>query len=467
MSEVPLPAGDTGFWTLERVADALGAGAAGPAGASPIARVSTDTRTVGPGDLFVALRGERFDAHDFLGEAVGRGAAAVVVSDPRRGVGLGVPVYAVPDTLVALGALGRYRRRAWGGAGKPVIAVAGSNGKTTTKELIRAALNSVLEVHATSANYNNQIGVPLTLLGTPDGADVAVVEVGTNARGEIAALRRIVEPDVAVITSVGEEHLEGLGDLAGVLAEEAEICVGAGLAIVPAVQPEVVAAARTRARQVVSAGLDAGDVRATRWRLTDDGRGEVTVDDVTLTLPLRGAHNLANAMLAFAVARSCGVPAAAAAAGMAAMPAPPMRVTWESLGCATLINDAYNANPASTRAALDLLASVGGSRQHVAVLGTMRELGPAGPTLHDEMARRALDTPAQVVAGIGEFAAALTRAGAGDPRVVTGADVEELWPRLRERLSPDAVILLKASRGVRLERLVPLLAEWAAANGAR
>jgi UDP-N-acetylmuramoyl-tripeptide--D-alanyl-D-alanine ligase len=443
----------TAFWSLDRVAQALGTG---PRGSTALSGVSTDTRTVGAGQLFVALIGERFDAHEFVPTAVARGCAAAVVSRPVAG--LGIPLYVVPDTVVALGALGRYRRRAWS---KPVVAVAGSNGKTTTKDLLRAALGSMLTVHATQGNLNNQIGVPLTLLALPDDADIAVIEVGTNVPGEIALLRAIVEPQVAVVTSVGEEHLEGLRDLAGVLAEESAIFDGVELAVVPASQPEIGAAAAGRAGRVLSAGLDSGDVRAETWRLRDDGSGELTVDGTTVAVPLRGAHNLRNTMLALAVARAAGVSFARAARGIAAMPLPTMRSAWETLGRATLINDAYNANPASARAALELLATVGGGRQRVAVLGTMRELGAAADALHAEIAARALSSGADIVAGIGAFGAALEAAAAGDPRVVTAADVDDLWPRLAPRLAPDAVILLKASRGVRLERLIPHLTDWA------
>jgi UDP-N-acetylmuramoyl-tripeptide--D-alanyl-D-alanine ligase len=441
------------FWTLDRVAQALGTG---PRGTTPLVGVSTDTRTVGSGEVFVALIGDRFDGHEFLRTAVERGCAAAVVSRPISG--LGIPLYVVPNTVAALGALGRYRRRAWG---KPVVAVAGSNGKTTTKELLRAALGSMLTVHATQGNLNNQIGVPLTLLALPDDADIAVIEVGTNEPGEIALLRAITEPQVAVLTSVGEEHLEGLHDLAGVLAEESAVFDGAELAVVPAAQPEIAAAAQGRAARVLSAGLDAGDVRAEWWRLDDDGTGVLCLDGTTVTVPLRGAHNLRNAMLALAVARAAGIPAERAAAGIAAMSAPSMRSAWETLGRATLINDAYNANPASARAALDLLAAVGGGRQRVAVLGTMRELGPEADALHAEIARRALGTAVDIVAGIGAFATALEAAAPGDPRIITAGDVDDLWPRLAPRLAPDAVILLKASRGVRLERLVPHLTDWA------
>jgi UDP-N-acetylmuramoyl-tripeptide--D-alanyl-D-alanine ligase len=166
-------------------------------------------------------------------------------------------------------------------------------------------------------------------------------------------------------------------------------------------------------------------------------------------------------MLALAVARACGVPLAVAAAGLRGVASPPMRTAWAQLGRATLINDAYNSNPASARAALDLLDAVGTGRQRVVVLGTMRELGAAGPALHAEIARRALASPFEVIAGVGEFASALDQAGGSDPRLVTAPDIDDLWPRLRERLAPDAVILLKASRGMRLERLVPPLTEWA------
>ena len=448
------------FWTLARAADALGV--ALPHEDRPIRAVTTDTRAIGAGDLFVALRGDRFDAHDFLADAVAKGAAALVVSDAGRAAGLGVPVLVVADTLAALGRLGRYRRRAWRGT---VIAVAGSNGKTSTKELLRAALGAGRRVHATAGNLNNQIGVPLTLLALSEVADVAVVEVGTNYPGEIAILRAIVEPDVAVLTSIGEEHLEGLGDLAGVLREEAAVFAGVPLAITPAAQPEVAALARAMAGRVLDAGLDAGDVHAERWAIDGEGRGTLVLGGVEVMVPLRGAHNLRNAVLALVAARECGVGLAAAAAGIARMPAPSMRSAWEPLGRATLLNDAYNANPASARAALDLLDGLGAGRQRVVVLGSMRELGAAAPAMHAEVARYALATGADVVAGVGDFAPVLAPLAAADPRIVAAPDVDELWPLLAPRLAPDAVVLLKASRGMRLERIVPYLRSWAGVTG--
>ena len=283
------------FWTLARISQALGVG---PADARPLAGITTDTRKLRPGECFVALKGEAFDAHDFLAEAVAAGAAALVVHDARRAATLGVPVFEVPDTLIALGALGRYRRLAWG---RPVIAVGGSNGKTSTKELLKAVLGSRFTVHATTGNLNNRIGVPLTLLALDDAADVAVIEAGTNAPGEISILRDIIHPDLAVVTTVQEEHLEGLGDLAGVMAEELSLTDQVPVAVVPGAEPAVVAEARRRA------GRTLAPVLPSAHGLYADGRGWIDADGARLEVPLRGVHNLRNAMLALAVARESGV----------------------------------------------------------------------------------------------------------------------------------------------------------------
>ena len=443
------------FWTLDRICDALGDGPRGP---TTINRVWTDTRSIQPGDLFLALKGGRYDAHAFARDAVAQGAIAVVVSDEKVALSIGVPAYVVPDTLIALGLLGSYRRRVWG---RPVIGVIGTNGKTSTKELLKAALGSRLQVHATRGNLNNLVGVPLTLLELPDDADIAVVEMGTNQPGEVARLREIVDPGIVVVTSIAEEHLEGLGDLEGVLREEMAGCDGVPLAIVPSSQPEVVTAASARAKRVATAGLESGDVHADSFSIGDDGAGSLTVTGVPIRVPLRGLHNLRNAMLALTACAEAGISVEDAARGIAAMPMPPMRSNVARHGQAVLINDAYNSNPGSARAALELLAHAGRGRQRVAVLGSMLEMGPSGPRLHDELAREALESGIELVAGVGEFAAALARVAGDDPRALAVPEVEALWPELSKRLEPDAVILLKGSRGVKLERLVPFIAEWA------
>ena len=452
-----------GFWTLDRIAAALddGAGAVGspPRGSTQVASITTDTRKIGKGDVFVALIGERFDGHDYLADAVRDGASALIVSRPPRLNALGVPVYEVRDTLVALGDLARYWRRAWG---RPLIGVAGSNGKTSTKDLLLAALGRSFTVHATTGNLNNRVGVPLTLLSLPRDSDIAVVELGTSLPGEVAILRDIAEPDIAVVTSIAEEHLEGLGDLAGVLREEAAAYDGIAVGIAPSGQPEIAAAARGKASKVIVAGLDShADFKPDRWTIGADGLGEMEFDGVIVRPPLRGLHNLRNAMLALAVARECGVNLKSAAEGIAAMPQPKMRVAWEQLGEVTLINDAYNSNPGSARAAIGLIDGAGKDRQRVIVLGTMRELGAASAQCHADIANLALESGADIVAGIGDFAPPLAGKTGETDRVITASDVDDLWPQLRARLQRNAIILLKASRGVQLERLVPHLTTWA------
>jgi UDP-N-acetylmuramoyl-tripeptide--D-alanyl-D-alanine ligase len=399
----------------------------------------------------VALRGERFDGHDFVEAALQRGAAALVVSDLRRAARSGVPVFAVPDTLEALGALAAYWRRAWGGV---VVAVAGSNGKTTTKELLRAALAGSFQVHATPHNFNNRVGVPLTLLALPEWAAVAVVEVGTRETGEVELLRRIVRPDIAVVTSIGEEHLAGLGDLAGVLREETAICKDAELAVVPAAQPEVVERARVLARHVVAAGLDAGDLVPDEWGLEGEGRGWLRFAETRVVLQLPGVHNLRNSLLALAVARACGVDLETALGRLAAVPPVAMRGEVRQLGSLTVIDDAYNANPASMREAIALLDALATQRPRVLVLGSMLELGARSGELHLEVASRALRSRAALIAGAGEFAAALGKLAPGDPRVLAAGTVEELGTLLAARIPRDAVVLIKGSRGMRLEQLV-------------
>ena len=451
-----------GFWTLDRMAAALEGHLVGspPRGSAQVQSITTDTRKIGKGDVFLALKGERFDGHDYLRDAVRDGAAAVILSRVPRLGSLGVPIYEVKDTLVALGALGNYWRRAWG---KTVVGVAGSNGKTSTKDLLKAALGGTYSLHATTGNLNNRIGVPLTLLALPPEADLAVIELGTSLPGEVAILRDIAQPDIALVTSIAEEHLEGLGDLAGVLREEAAVYDGVRVGIAPSAQPEIAEVARDKAQRVVVAGLDdSADVKPDRWEIGSDGLGVIEIGGVTVRPPVRGLHNLRNAMLALAVARECGVSYEDAAKGIAAMPQPKMRVAWEQVGNVTLINDAYNANPGSTRAAIELLQGTGTGRQRVIVLGTMRELGAASAQCHADIAGLALASGADIVAGIGEFAPALEKRDEHD-RVITAADVEDLWPQLEGRLKRDAIILLKASRGVQLERLVPHLTIWATA----
>jgi UDP-N-acetylmuramoyl-tripeptide--D-alanyl-D-alanine ligase len=281
--------------------------------------------------------------------------------------------------------------------------------------------------------------------------------------GEVARLRDIAQPDVAVLTSIGEEHLEGLGNLDGVLREECAVFEGVTLAVLPAIYPDAVSIAQRTARATITTGLTDADATPDAWQLDDVGRPVIRWGGEDIMLPLRGAHQAANAVLALATARACGAPASDSARGLRQMPVPSMRGVWQPLGDAVLINDAYNANPPSMRAAFDLLSSVGDGRQRVAIIGTMRELGTSAAEQHREVARAALASRADLIAAVGEFVPAFDDVAPNDARVVVADDIDTLWPLLEPRLARNAVILLKASRGMRLERLVPSLSTWAGA----
>lgn len=422
--------------------------------------VSTDSRTLEEGALYVALVGERFDGHDFVPDAFARGARGAVVSRAVPGDTPG-RFYPVADTLDALGALAAHRRRA---LSAPVVAVTGSAGKTTTKDLLRGALGR-RRVHATLGNLNNRIGAPLTLLATPEEAEVVVLELGTNEPGEIAALAAVARPDIGVVTTVGESHLEKLGSVEGVLQEKLDLLRGlaeGGRAVVGD-EPEALVRA---ARRIVP------DVRVAGWgeRADPDLRPElVDVDHwgghrfiwrgETATLAIPGRHAVANAMLALAVADMLGVRPREAMAGLAAVEATGMRSELRRVGDLTLVVDCYNANPQSVKAALDLLEGQEAAGGRVAVLGTMLELGDAAPALHARVLADALKRELDLVVATGAFAEAAraSTVSVSSDRLLTAERWQDAYPALRERLQGREVVLLKASRGVRLEGILPLL----------
>jgi UDP-N-acetylmuramoyl-tripeptide--D-alanyl-D-alanine ligase len=439
------------FWTSARVADALGV--ADPGGLA-FTRVATDTRALTGGELFVALKGERFDAHAFLAEARARGASAAVVVRGTAPVA-GLPLFPVADTLVALGALARARRRALP-SGAPVVAVTGSSGKTSTKELVRAALAPRFTVHATSGNLNNLVGVPLTILDAPDDTDALVVEAGASIPGEIAALRDIIEPTIAVVTNVGHAHVEGFGSLAAVLREKVSLCERVPLAVVGTEPAELAAEARRRAPTLVAGRTAPADVRPDAADLDDAGHPRLRWGGAEVTLPVLGLHQVDNAMLALAVARAAGVPPAHAVPALAAARLPPGRGAPLEIGGLTVLDDTYNANPGSLRAALDLARWLAARRGRplVVVVGTMLELGPESDKLHAAAAREIAAAGPALVGAVGAFVPAFAALGANGPRRVTAPDVEALGPRLRAALQGNEVVLLKASRGVALERVL-------------
>lgn len=440
-------------WTSEEVAAALGV----PAPAKlTFTTVATDSRYPIPDGLFVALKGENFDAHNFLAQAKAQGAAAAVV---RRGTPKvdGLPFFEVDDTLAALGLLARARRRMLP-EGTPVVAITGSSGKTSTKEMIRAALGARYKVHATTANLNNLIGVPLTILGAPEDTEALIVEAGASVPGEIARMRDIIEPTIAVITNIGYAHVEGFGSLEGVMTEKLSLLDRAPVAILGS-GPDAMWPEARRRTQVIPAALPgkSGDDALLDRYLDKDGHPRLALDSgEKITLPALGIHQLENAHIALAVAQRAGVEHDAALRALAGARLPEGRGDVREIGNLLVIDDTYNANPASMRRAVQTAAWLARRqrRPFVVVVGTMLELGPESARLHAEAAREIAQRKPALVAAVGTFARvfeALREALGG--RLITAADPDALGPRLKAALRGNELVLLKASRGVALERV--------------
>ncbi|MCI0432767.1 MAG: UDP-N-acetylmuramoyl-tripeptide--D-alanyl-D-alanine ligase [Gemmatimonadetes bacterium] len=450
-------------WTAASVCAALALETLANGEAVVYENVGTDTRTLGASSLFVALRGERHDAHAFLGAAAAAGARGAVVERIPAGAPDSLQYHVVPDTLTALGQLARFQRRR---QNLRVCAVAGSNGKTTTKEMLRAALGLRHRVHATTGNLNNLVGVPLTLLATPADAEVAVIELGTNTPGEVARLAGLVEPDAAVVTSIAAEHLEGLGDLAGVLREETSVLPWlpeSGIAVVSDQPPELALRARALATHVHVAGFTEHadpELRGTDLAVDEDGQVRFRWAERDVALRLRGRHNGSNALLALTLARHWGIRVDDAIRAISNLPPQNLRSEMHRYGELIVIADCYNANPGSVEAALDLLVSMPRRGGRVAILGSMLELGPRSATIHESVAKAAAALPIDLFVATGEFSAAF--AGLADvmgDRLIRADDLLVAFERGSGRLKGDEVILLKASRGVRMERLLPRFEE--------
>jgi len=444
-------------WTSAEVAAALGVPATKQLRFSAI---STDTRHLTPGTLFVALKGERFDAHTFLANAEAQGATGAVV---RRGTPPvdGLAFFEVDDTLTALGQLARARRRLLP-EGTPVVAITGSSGKTSTKEMIRAALATRYRVHSTFGNLNNLVGVPLTILSAPEDTEALVVEAGASVPGEIARLRDIIEPTIAVITNIGYAHVEGFGSLEGVLAEKLALLDRAPVAVIGS-GPESMWPEARRRTQVIPAALPgkSGDDALLDRHLDKDGHPRLTLDSgEKVTLPALGIHQLENAQIALAVAQRAGVDHDAAVRALADVRLPEGRGDVREVGDLVVIDDTYNANPASMRRAVQTAAWLARRQRRplVVVVGTMLELGPESARLHAEAAREIAQRKPALVAAVGTFARVFEslRETLGG-RLITAPDADALGPKLKSALRGDELVLLKASRGVALERVLNYL----------
>ena len=436
-------------WSGTDVARALGLESAP---VQSFASIRTDTRTLEPGALFVALEGERFDAHDFLDAAKRADASGAVV---RRGTPPleGLPLFEVDDTLDALGRLGRARRRRVRG---PVVGITGTNGKTTTRTMVESVLGTKFRVHATVENQNNLVGVPLTLLEAPEDCDALVVECGANVPGEIARLRDVLEPSVAVVTNISAGHLAGFGTIEQVLVEKAELARSAPLALVGTEPLALGEAARQLAQRARIVGFaDWADVRPEACTVDAEARATIRFRGHSAALPVAGRHQAENALLALALAEELELDLRRVAAALAAVRLPHGRCEILRSGDLVILYDAYNANPESVAAALATAGAMRGKRRLAIGIGTMLELGSDSEALHERVAEDVVESKPDLIVCTGDFTPAFARHAARlGKRLVPVGDAESVGRTLARRLRGDELVLLKASRGVHLERAV-------------
>jgi UDP-N-acetylmuramoyl-tripeptide--D-alanyl-D-alanine ligase len=452
--------------SLKFVADACDGEIRRGAGEILVKNVCTDSRKAQTDDLFFAIKGEHFDGHDFLDEVAARGVEAVVIE--RKKIPATLPkcaVLAVADVRAALGKFAAAYRKDFA---LPMVCVGGSNGKTTVKELIASVLRQKLATLWSEASFNNDIGVPLTLLRLEKTHQAAVLEAGTNHPGELAPLVKMIQPKFGVITNVGREHLEFFGDIDGVAKEEgwlAELLPTDGKLFLSGdnkwTEKVVV---RTKAN-VVRVGLGKNnDWRAEKIRLDKNGvtfRVQVPKEEYCdeYRINLLGRHQVTNALFAIAVSEQLGLGRAEIQRGLAECQPAKMRLQFWEVNGVRVLDDAYNANADSTVAALETLCDLPLQGRRVAVLGDMNELGAHSESAHAEVGRRAAELGIGQLFVIGKMAPVTAKAAraAGLNRVIEFVDVETAMKAVKQFLKTGDVVLLKASRASRLERIAETL----------
>jgi len=423
---------------------------------------SIDSRTLNPGDLFIAISGERFDGHAYVQAALDKGAVGAIVQagkevggDPRR-------LLQVEDTVAALQSLGAAARRLWG---KPLLAVTGSAGKTTTKEILAHILATRFRVMKSSGNLNNHIGLPLQLLKLEAEHELAVVEMGMNHAGEIRALGALAQHDLAVVTTVAPVHLEFFGSLAEIARAKYEIIETlhpGGVAVLNADDDYVCQFGRDFKGKVVRFGIRrAADVSARNIKINgaEGSTFQLVVGSVgePVTFPLVGEHNIYNALAAATAAMERGISPSQAAKALSSVAPPDKRGQVLNVRGATIINDCYNSNPRALDAMIDTLASMPAKRR-ILVAGEMLELGPTAEELHRQSGKHAAEKKIDLVIGVRGMARAVAEAACGAGTQAQFVETpEQAGEWLAQNLRPGDAVLLKASRGVKLERALDLL----------
>jgi UDP-N-acetylmuramoyl-tripeptide--D-alanyl-D-alanine ligase len=405
---------------------------------------SIDSRTTAAGDLFFALKGENFDGHEFVSKVLEKGASAAVVSEAIAARG---NLLRVPDTLRALQQLAEWARGYWG---RPVVAITGSAGKTSTKDIIAALLSVRLRVGKTTGNFNNHIGLPLSILRIPDDAEVAVLEMGMNHAGEIRDLCRIASPEIGVVTNVGYAHVENFDSIEGIAAAKRELIEGlpeSGTAILNADDPFVAKFAYS-GRSITYGLCERAEVCAEQIALTPAG-SEFTVEGTRFQTQLVGRHGISNVLAGIAVAKVFGIPPASLTEAVAALTPGKMRGERHIWNGVTVLNDAYNSNPEAARHMLDVLRNENAARR-IAVLGEMRELGTMSERLHREVGAYAAGI--DLLVGIRGAASAMVEAAPG--RAVFFETPEAAGEYLRTFVQPGDAVLFKGSRGTRVEAAI-------------
>ncbi|HZG71770.1 MAG TPA: UDP-N-acetylmuramoyl-tripeptide--D-alanyl-D-alanine ligase [Chondromyces sp.] len=426
--------------------------------------VAIDSRKVANGELFVPLKGEQTDGHRFVEKAIEQGAGAALWQKDVPNPPEGMPVLIVHDTLEALQQLAKAYRDE---LNLKVVGVTGSNGKTTTKDMIASLLGLKYKVQKTEGNYNNHIGLPLTILSIEEETEAAVLEMGMSGRGEIDLLTRIASPEVAVITNIGESHLQDLGSREGIAEAKLEIVNGlkhGGTLIYHGDEP-LLSERIERMEGLVTKtfGLSKmNDVYPISIQPAENGSFfQVNVLEKNLFLPVLGRHNILNALAAMSVAYTLGVPFEKMSEGLEAIELTKMRMELtEGMKGIKIINDAYNASPTSTRAAIELVSQMPGFERKIVVLGDMLELGPDEETFHFDVGREIDSNYIDHVFTYGRLGSAIAKgAKAAMPheRVHAFSDKQELIKELMSLLSGGELVLVKASRGMRLEEVVESL----------